>query len=80
MDKFSYYHFKAYNTLSKGVFTVTIKELLTQITLQKIIFLAGKNGQTRNVKTVQTIETTRVNKYHQAQMLYLLDSSELLKK
>ncbi|KRO10442.1 purine transport regulator [Paucilactobacillus hokkaidonensis] len=79
MDKFSYYHFKAYNTLSKGVFTVTIKELLTQITLQKIIFLAGKNGQTRNVKTVQTIETTRVNKYHQAQMLYLLDSSELLK-
>ncbi|WP_054725499.1 hypothetical protein [Paucilactobacillus hokkaidonensis] len=59
---------------------MTIKELLTQITLQKIIFLAGKNGQTRNVKTVQTIETTRVNKYHQAQMLYLLDSSELLKK
>lgn len=58
---------------------MTIEELMAQTTLQSVVFLAGQHGRNRKVKTVQTIETQRIEKYQQAQMLYLLDSVELLK-
>lgn len=58
---------------------MTIEQLLAEDLLSQVDYIAGDNGRFRTIDTVQTIETERVEKYHQAGMLYLLDNLKLLK-
>lgn len=58
---------------------MTIEQLLAEDLLQAVDYVAGDNGKSRVIDTVQTIETDHVEKYHQEGMLYLLDSAKLLK-
>ena len=58
---------------------MTIEQLLAEELLHEVGYVAGDNGKFRTIDTVQTIETDRVEKYHQAGMLYLLDSMKLFR-
>lgn len=62
-----------------GASELTIEQLLAEDLLNQVSYIAGEDGRFRPIDTVQTIETERVEKYHQAAMLYLLDNLELLK-
>ena len=42
-----------------------LKELIEEDLLSGVKYIAGENGNYRTIKTVQTIETTQVDKYHQ---------------